>query len=191
MPKVPVDYSQTCIYKLVHFDDLNDNNIYVGHTTNMTKRKARHKNACINPNDKEHFYRKYKYIRDNGGWDKWEMILIEKYPCKDEQEALARERYWKRELNATLNTQEPGRTKKEYYEDNKEQLAEKHKEYYKDNRDEIRSKYKDLYKENIAEKYKEKITCECGCIVRKREINRHRKTNKHEKFMKNNNLTNN
>ena len=27
MPKVPVDYSKTCIYKLVHFDDINDENM--------------------------------------------------------------------------------------------------------------------------------------------------------------------
>ena len=34
MPKIPVDYSKTQIYKLVHKNDTDDQNIYVGHTTN-------------------------------------------------------------------------------------------------------------------------------------------------------------
>jgi hypothetical protein len=44
MPKVPVDYAKTIIYILVHFNDLNNENVYVGHCTNMTKRKCQHKN---------------------------------------------------------------------------------------------------------------------------------------------------
>ena len=46
MPRLPIDYSRTIIYKLVHKDDLDDVNIYVGHTTDFTKRKNRHKVSC-------------------------------------------------------------------------------------------------------------------------------------------------
>lgn len=148
MPKVPIDYSNTIIYKLVHIDDLNDENIYVGHTTNMIKRKNKHKSSCGNPNDKEHNEYKYQFIRENGGWDQWEMILIEKYPCDNGDQARARERYWKRELNATLNTQEPGRTQKEWREDNKEIILEKKKEYYENNKDKIAEKDKERHKKN-------------------------------------------
>jgi len=208
MPKVSIDYSNTCIYKLVHIDDLNDENIYVGHTTNIVQRKYKHKSSCGNPNNKEYNLKVYQFIRENGGWDQWNMILIEKYPCNDVYEAIARERYWKRELNSTLNTQEPGRTIKEYNEENKEKIHERNNQYYKGNKDKIlkeRKQYREnnhdkmleQYKTNynkhrgqILEKKSEKITCECGSIVRSGEIARHRKSKKHQEWLKNNNLIN-
>ena len=207
MPKVPVDYNQTCIYKLVHFDDLNDENIYVGHTTNMTKRKWEHKHSCCNPNNKEYNQKKYQFIRENGGWDKWQMILVEKYSCKCSAEAKARERYWIKELKATLNTIEPGRTKKEYREDNHEMIAENNKKYIQDNREKLLEQWKEYREANrtklaekskqyyydncqkIAEKGAEKITCDCGSVIRSGDIARHRKTIKHQDWLKNNNLT--
>jgi hypothetical protein len=203
MPKVPVDYSQTCIYKLVHFDDLNDNNIYVGHTTNMTKRKWEHKKTCCNPNSKGYNHKKYQFIRGNGGWDKWQMILVEKYPCKCSAEAIARERYWVKELKATLNSNEPGRTQKEWYEDNREKVCEQRKEYREANRDklaEINKEYREANRDKLAEKKKEyydanrdkiaeKITCDCGSVIRSGDIARHRKSIKHQDWLKNNNLT--
>lgn len=207
MPKVPIDYAKTCIYKLVHFDDLNDDNIYVGYCTNIVKRRDRHKSSCCNPNSKHYNLKVYQFIRENGGWDQWQMILVEKYPCNIVDEAIARERYWKRELNATLNTQEPGRTDKEYREDNKEEIAEKNKEWRENNKEEIAEKkkyhyltnreeiikknkeYRENKKDIINEKAKEKITCECGIIVRKSDIARHRKSIKHQQWVKNNNLT--
>jgi hypothetical protein len=188
MPKVPVDYSKTIIYKLVHFDDLNDENIYVGHCTNMTQRRHNHKKACCNPDNKEHNHYKYQFIRENGGWDQWQMILIEKYPCDDVDQARSRERYWKRELNATLNTYEPGRTKKEYYQDNLNKVLENAKQYRKNNKEEIAEKDKERY-ENNKHKLAEKITCNCGSIIRSSDIRRHEKSKKHQEWVKNNNVT--
>ena len=48
MPKIPVDYSKTVIYKIEHIDD--DSLVYVGHTTNWDKRKCEHKSFCNNEN---------------------------------------------------------------------------------------------------------------------------------------------
>ena len=42
----------------------------------------------------------------------WSMLEIEKYPCKDRNEAQVRERYWIETLNANLNKQVPTRTKR-------------------------------------------------------------------------------
>ena len=45
---------------------------------------------------------------------------------------------------------------------------------------------KEIYqynKDEINESKGEKITCECGCVVRKGEISRHKKTRKHIKLM--------
>lgn len=148
MPKVSINYSNTCIYKLVHFDDLNDENIYVGHCTNIVQRRYNHRTACCKPDNRDYNLKVYQFIRENGGWDQWEMILIEKYPCDNGDQARARERYWKRELNATLNKNEPGRTIKEWRENNKERLVEKAKIYYEDNKEEIAEKVKEYYENN-------------------------------------------
>jgi len=197
MPKVPIDYAKTIIYKLVHKDDLNDENIYTGHTTDMRVRKNLHKSDCNNPNSDKYNQKNYKYIRENGGWDEWLMIEIEKYPCNDVNEAIARERVIQAEMKAKLNDNVPGRTKKEWGIDKREKLSEKRKQYYQDNRESILEKVsnyvqnnrdkvlenkKQYYqdnRENLAEKAKQKITCDhCGSIVRIHGIQKHKRTQK-------------
>ena len=51
------DYAKTIIYKLINYDcpDL----VYVGSTTNFTKRKQHHKQRCLNINDKKHNLKVY------------------------------------------------------------------------------------------------------------------------------------
>ena len=195
MPKVPIDYTNTIIYKLVHKDDLYDENIYTGHTTDMRNRRYKHKDSCNHPNNAAYNQKKYKYIRENGGWDEWLMIEIEKYPCKDRPEAIARERVIQAEMEAKLNSDIAGRTPKEWWEDNKERLKILNKEWRTNNKDYLNEKMKDYRKNNLEkmreydrnrpdkqerlEQQKEKITCDhCGSIVRKAEISRHKKTQK-------------
>ena len=126
MPKVPTDYSKTCIYKLVHKDDVDNENIYIGSTTDFRNRKHRHKYNCNSVKHKESEVKKYQYIRDNGGWDNWVMVEIEKYPCNDKREAETRERYWIENTDC-INTIIPGRTTKEW----RKQNPDKRHEYYK------------------------------------------------------------
>jgi hypothetical protein len=122
MPKKIIDYSKTIIYKIV-CNDLNITDVYVGHTTNFIKRKAQHKSNCNNIHRKEHNYKIYNTIRQNGGFENWSMIEIEKFQdCNDINEASAKERYYYEVLNAKLNSNCPGRNKKEHYEDNKEKI---------------------------------------------------------------------
>ena len=45
MPKTILDYGKTIIYKIV-CKELTIKDCYVGHTTDMTKRKHAHKFAC-------------------------------------------------------------------------------------------------------------------------------------------------
>ena len=105
MPKTTINYQDTVIYKIV-CKDLSVADCYVGHTTSFAKRKARHKYRCHNQADGANF-KIYKVIRDNGGWDNWSMVEIEKYPCNDSNEACARERYWYEQLYSTMNTNKP------------------------------------------------------------------------------------
>jgi hypothetical protein len=73
-------------------------------------------------------------IRDNGGWDRFEMIEVEKYPCKDKREALRREDEIMKELKASMNTYKSFLTEEERKEKEK-QYREENKEYYKQYRE--------------------------------------------------------
>jgi len=168
MPHNPIDYSKTIIYKLC-CNDLNITDIYIGHTTDFKSRKAQHKYSCNNIN-KSYNIKVYQFIRDNGGWDNWEMIMIEEYSCNNKLEAKKKERELIEELKASLNMSIPARTDKEYRLDNKEKINQKHKEYYENNKEIINEKQKEyrlnnkgkrkeyfkIYRENNKEKRKEK-----------------------------------
>ena len=106
MPKTEINYEKCSIYKIV-CNDINIEDSYIGNTTELIKRKCKHKNNCINSNSKEYNLKLYEFIRSNGGWNNWSMIKIEKYPCMDGHEARARERYWFEQLKPTLNIRNP------------------------------------------------------------------------------------
>lgn len=151
MPKKAIDYSKTIIYKIVP-KDLNLNFIYVGSTTDFRRRKSQHKYECNNNN----LLKIYKTIRENGGWDAFEMIEIEKYKCNDGIEARIRERYWMELFNANLNILKAITTKEEYkeynkewYENNKDELLCNKKIYYQNNKEIIKQNIDDYYIINI------------------------------------------
>ena len=163
MPK----YENSVIYKLKHNEDYDDNNIYVGSTSNFKHRKNYHKSTYNNENDKSYNLPVYKYIRDNGGWENWVMIPIELYPCNSRKELEIRERHYIDLLKSKLNKNIPTRTNEEYREDNREQQ----KQYYNDNKTKI-EEYKTKY-------YKQKVVCEnCGKEMTKHSIYRHKKESK-------------
>jgi len=166
MTRTPADYSKSVIYKICCKDPTIED-IYVGSTTNFTKRKAQHKKNCNNANHKGYNNYKYQFIRDNGGFDNWDMVLIKDYSTDTKRKLEMEERRVIEELKPTLNKQIPTRTYKEYREDNKEYIQDINKEWYEKN------------KERILKKQKEKITCDkCGSIVRKYGIIEHKKSTK-------------
>jgi hypothetical protein len=150
-------FDNSVIYKLVHKDDQDNEMIYIGSTTNFRGRKYGHKNSCCNENKKDYNIGLYQYIRENGEWDEWEMVTIETYPCESKRDLEIRERYWIEKFKSKLNKRIPTRNKKEYREDNKEQLSEKHKNYYEENKEQIcekSRKYHNENKEQLSEKHK-------------------------------------
>lgn len=149
MPRKPIDYSKTIIYRIV-CNDINIIDCYVGHTTNFINRRTEHK-SCCNKNNKNYVY---EFIRNNGGFDNWNMVEIEKYEAIDVNDAKKRERYWIEYYKSSLNKSIPLRTKQEYNIDNKEELSAKKKEYKINNKEEISKKNKE-YKINNADKIKE------------------------------------
>ena len=167
---MPADYSKTVIYKIV-CKDTNVKDSYVGYTTDFKDRKRCHKRGCCDEKRKDYSYKVYKCIRENGGWDNWSMIEIEKYPCDDWKAATAREFYWFSELKCTLNVQVPTRTQKEYQNDNIDKFKENKHDYYINNID----KFKE-YRSKTFE-------CPCGCICSYHHKARHEKSKIHQDYI--------
>ena len=147
-------YENGKIYKIV---SKNTDKCYVGSTCQKLKdRLCSHitdfkRNSCVTS----------KHIIKFGDY---EIILIENHSCENEAELTNRERFYIESMNC-VNKTIPGRSKKEWYQDNREVLIEAAKQY--------------------RQKFKEKYTCECGgkFIYLNRE--QHKKTKKHIKFINN------
>ena len=106
MSKSNIDYSNTIVYKIT-CKDPNIQDVYVGHTVNFVQRKKAHQLSCMNSNYPGHNCKVYKVIRNNGGWDNWNMGIIAFYDCKDLNEARQKEQEHFVVLNATMNSVEP------------------------------------------------------------------------------------
>ena len=102
MPKAPIKWENTLIYKIQHNDK--PELLYVGSTTDFVKRKSQHKRSCNNPKAKEYNQKKYVTMRQNDGWDAFTMVLIENFPCTSRWEATARENKIMHDMKATLNS---------------------------------------------------------------------------------------
>jgi len=189
------DYNKGCIYMIKHNQDFNNENVYIGSCCNFTRRKCGHKTVCNNPNYKNYNLKLYQIIRDNGGWDEWIMLKLHDFPCNEKYELNLEQRRVIDLYKSKINIIVPTRTIKEWHEDNKDKINEYYKKYRDENKEKIK-KYRDENKEKIKEnakkyyeenkeKISEKITCECGSIVRKSDIAKHQKTLKHISFLDN------
>ena len=74
----------------------------------------------------------------------YDIILLEDCPCENKDQLSARERYYIESLNC-INKIIPGRTDKEYYENNKEKFSQKNKDYFELNKDQIKT-YRKQYR---------------------------------------------
>ena len=183
-----MDYSKTHFYKIV-CKDTNINDMYIGHTTQFTKRKHQHKTRCCNPENPKYHLRVYKFIRDNGHWENWNMILIDTLPCECKLDALKKERKFYEELKPTLNVLRPLTT-------NEEKLNDIHKQTLKSNTKAIQDrisnpqKYKDMDRNNylkrrerVLENNKKRVECCCGGSFTVSNKSSHFKTRKHQDYL--------
>ena len=155
MPLNIINHLNTIMYKII-CKDIEITDIYVGKTTDFTRRKSYHNYSCNNPKYKNYNSYVYQFIRENGGWNNWDMIQIEKYEAVDMLSSRARERYWTETLKAKLNQVIPTRTIQEYYQENKNKIQEYSQKYYQ----EYHLKNKDKIKNCVREyrlKNKDKI----------------------------------
>jgi hypothetical protein len=141
------------IYKIV---DLTTNEIYIGSTIKETlsHRLAQHTSNYRQFLDGNyHFVTSFNILKNNN----YQIELLELYPCETRDELNSREGFYIKN-NSCINKNIAGRTKKEYYEQNKEEILENNKEYQQKNKQELAEKSKEYRKQNkeqIAEKSKE------------------------------------
>ena len=129
--KKPIDYSKGKIYKIV---DNTNGNIYVGSTIQKLCERLRGHRTDYKSylKGKQHYTTSFDIIKN----DNYEIILIENCPCNTREELLREERKYIENIRC-VNKIIPTRTKKEHYQDNKEQILETHKEYYKNNKENV------------------------------------------------------
>jgi hypothetical protein len=118
-------------------------NIYIGSTTQpLYKRLWKHKG------DKKN---------ELANYDDVYIELIEEYPCKNKMELNRKEGEHIR-ANDCVNKIIAGRTRKEYYDDNRNEILEQKKQYRLDNVDEVLEQDKNNYianKDKIRERQKQ------------------------------------
>ena len=168
------------IYKLRHKDDLKETNIYIGSTNNIKQREHEHRSSCNNVDGREYNQEKYKYIRDNGGWQEWEILEIEK--CDSKEEAISAEDYFYDLLKPTLNTLRPYRSP----EEDKQLRKDKCMRWARENREryrELNNKSREKNKHKYNAKSSARVTCECGLESTHGHLSRHRKTQRHIDLM--------
>ena len=138
------------IYKLIKKDATNDDMVYIGSTKDIDDRIRRHKNSCNNPNGRDYNLKIYKYIRDNGGWDEWTYEIIDEIEValRDDAKKYEGQYILKYDAINKLNDVVAGRSKKEYYEQNKEHLLQKHKEWLEQNKEQLSQKHKEWLEQN-------------------------------------------
>jgi hypothetical protein len=102
-----------------------------------------------------------KEIIEKGDYD---ISLLELYPCNNRIELIIKEREWYDKID-NINKNKPFSS------------IDERKDYIKD--------YNKKYYINNIDKYKEKITCECGIIICKKKKTNHFKSIKHQNYLSN------
>jgi len=157
-------YENAIVYKIC-CKDTSIIDIYIGSTCGFDYRKRNHKYNCNNENAKDYKIYLYEFIRQNGGWDNWDMIQIKKVECSSKRELELLERNEIENLKPSLNKNIPHRTKEEY------------REIFKNNNP---TYYKDYYDKNKETRLEKKL-CECGKYYSNQHYKRHIKSNYHLK----------
>jgi phage FluMu protein Com len=128
-----MNYNQARIYKIsCNLPTINE--IYIGSTADYETRSANHRSDCNNINSPNYSYKVYNYIRANGGFGNFTIDVIEYYPCANKKAMRIREQYWIDQLKPTLNNNRAYQSsedliqyqkyyQKQYYQDNKIELA--------------------------------------------------------------------
>jgi len=153
------------VYALSNADCEND--IYIGSSKNIKKRMRGHNTSCNKVKARGYNSKLYTFIRNNGGWNKWNYHIIEEFDVYDKKLLKEREDFWMLEFKSTLNSRRVNRTEKEWRKDNKEKVK----------------KAKQKYREDNKAKLSAPNFCECGGVYSYATKARHYKSKKCRKYM--------
>jgi hypothetical protein len=179
-----VNYENSKIYKVEPIVEHPEEDIYIGSTTKkyLSQRMDTHRGDYKRWKDGKRDKIMSFNLFDKYGVDNCQIILLETVNANSKDELIAREAYYIKTLKC-VNRCIPGRTVKEYYNDNKKEITEKRKQYRINNKNEILEYQKQYYnnkKQEITQKRKIKIHCDiCDCDTTKHHIAKHNKSPKH------------
>jgi hypothetical protein len=191
-----VNYGNTKIYKIW---STQGSKIYIGSTTKeyLSQRMNKHRSdyKC------KTLLATSKLLFEEYGVENCFIELIEAKDCKDKHEALQLEGHYIRSLEC-VNMHIPGRTNKQYKEDNKEKHQRQNKEYAELHKDEIKQKqkvfrelnkakikqcrkeFRELNKDKIALKKKEWYEANKEKIIQKQKERNEANKEKRKQYMK-------
>ena len=192
-----VNYNNGKIYKIEALNG-EEGDIYIGSTTKqyLSQRMTAHRNDYNKWKQGKHNKVTSYDLFEKYGINNCEIILLENCPCDSKDQLHARESHYIKTLDC-INKCIPGRTKKEWEEDNKDKRAEQNKQYREANRDKILEgkkqyreankdkikQYREANREQVLEQRKQKITCDCGSIHRRDDKSKHLKSKKHQAYV--------
>lgn len=130
---------KACIYKLV-CKNPEKKEIYVGSTKNIHQRAYNHYLTSINPNSKEYNVKKNVYIRENGGWDNFELVKLCDFEYTERVELRKKEQEYIDALKPSLNQFRAYNWKgydQIYRDSRKDKKAESNRKYYLKNKERL------------------------------------------------------
>jgi len=140
-----IDYQKGKIYEL--YDVNTQEMLYIGSTTfTLSDRLNKHRAKCKRTNSPI-----YNYIKDNN--IEYKIRLIEEYPCDNKNQLTLREGHFQRlNYDSIHNVRIEGRTKQDFYIDNRERKLEYMRQYHIDNKEVILEKMRQRYHNNKDKK---------------------------------------
>ena len=189
MPRKEINFDKTHFYKIV-CKNMDIKDCYVGHTTDFTKRKSNHKKSCNDERRHNHNYYLYQRVRENGGWENWDMVLIDTIKCENSLEARKKEREFIENLHATLNqNKRPYISPEEKVEYNHElylKTKDIKEERRKQRRENDPEKFNDISRRTYLKRkeyFNRPYQCDCGSVCQFRMKSKHFKTLKHQQYI--------
>jgi hypothetical protein len=130
-----VNYSLGKVYKIEPMNGGEEGDVYIGSTTlpYLSNRMANHRSDYKRWKENKMGLTTVYKLFDKYGVENCHIVLLEKVNAETTDELHARERYCIQSQQC-VNKYVAGRTRKEYYHDNKEHILERCKEYKKDKR---------------------------------------------------------
>ena len=197
-----VNYQNSKIYKIEPICEHGEEEIYIGSTTKeyLSQRMDKHRSGYIHWKLGKTNHTASYCLFDKFGVDNCKIYLIENFPCETVNELRTREGHFIKTLKC-VNKMIAGRTKKEYYNDNHEEILQVAKQYYNEHRENVLNYQKEysvknkeklqLYKQeyrltnNVQIKAKQNTKNQCFCGGSYTTSNKavHIKGNKHQNYV--------